>query len=284
MVHHTLVSAETLAEQLGSSRLRVVDCRFDLSRPEYGRQSFAEDHLPFAVFADLETDLSAQGTTSGGRHPLPEPGRFAETLRTWGINGDSRVVVYDDNAGMYAARLWWMLRWLGHDEVALLDGGLRRWRQLDLPLHESAHDPERGNFTARPRPEMLADIETVATVAEDASLRLLDARGPERFRGEVEPLDPVAGHVPGARNHPFPLSVGEDARFLSPAQLQDAIRSSLDGISSENTIAMCGSGVTACHLLLAMEHAGLQGAKLYAGSWSEWSREPGRPIATGDAI
>ena len=281
MNERTLVSAEWLAEKLGSPLLRLFDCRFELSSPGYGRESYAEEHIPTAVFADLERDLSAPRTSSSGRHPLPAPDRFAAKLRNWGVSEDSQVVVYDDSAGMYAARLWWMLRWLGHERVAVLDGGLRRWRQLDLPLQELAERPRPGNFMARQRPAMLAHIDEVASVATDNSLRLLDARAPERFRGEMETLDPIAGHVPGARNHPFMNSVDDDARFLPVERLRYMLDASLDGATSERTITMCGSGVTACHLLLAMEHADLPGAKLYVGSWSEWSRNPDRPIATG---
>ncbi len=283
MNERTLVSAEWLAEKLDSPRLRVFDCRFELSNTGYGLESFLEEHIPTAVFADLERDLSAPRTSTSGRHPLPAPEQFAAKLREWGVSDDCQVVVYDDSAGMYAARLWWMLRWLGHDRVAVLDGGLRRWRQLDLPVQESDERRGPGNFTARPRPAMLADIEQVASVATNHSLRLLDARAPERFRGELETLDPIAGHVPGARNHPFMDSVGDDARFLPIDRLRRALGASLDGLPSERAITMCGSGVTACHLLLAMEHADLPGAKLYAGSWSEWSRSPGRPIATGSS-
>ena len=281
MNERTLVSAEWLAEKLGSPELRLFDCRFELSSPGYGRESYAEEHIPTAVFADLERDLSAPRTSSSGRHPLPAPDRFAAKLRNWGVSEDSQVVVYDDSAGMYAARLWWMLRWLGHERVAVLDGGLRRWRQLDLPLQELAERPRPGNFTARQRPAMRAHIDEVASVATDNSLRLLDARAPESFRGEMETLDPIAGHVPGARNHPFMNSVDDDARFLPVERLRYMLDASLDGATSERTITMCGSGVTACHLLLAMEHADLPGAKLYVGSWSEWSRNPDRPIATG---
>jgi thiosulfate/3-mercaptopyruvate sulfurtransferase len=281
MNERTLVSAEWLAEKLGSPLLCLFDCRFELSNPGYGRESYADEHIPTAIFADLEGDLSAPRTSSSGRHPLPAPDRFAAKLRDWGVSEDSQVVVYDDSAGMYAARLWWMLRWLGHDRVAVLDGGLRRWRQLDLPLQELAERPRTGNFMARQRPAMLANIEQVASVVTDNSLRLLDARAPERFRGEMEPLDPIAGHVPGARNHPFMSSVGDDARFLPVERLRYMLDGSLDGATSERTITMCGSGVTACHLLLAMEHADLPGAKLYVGSWSEWSRSRDRPVATG---
>jgi thiosulfate/3-mercaptopyruvate sulfurtransferase len=183
---------------------------------------------------------------------------------------------------MYAARLWWMMRWLGHGRVLVLDGGMRRWLHLGLPLED--HAPRAaapGNFVARPRPAMTADATAVLVSTRDPSARLLDARGAERYRGEIEPIDAVAGHVPGARNHPFTLSLGTDGCFLPRAELRAALQERLAGVPPERTVAMCGSGVSACHLLLAMEHAGLGGARLYAGSWSEWSRDPSRPVAVG---
>jgi thiosulfate/3-mercaptopyruvate sulfurtransferase len=214
---------------------------------------------------------------------LPAPEVFAARLRAWGVNADSRVVAYDDNSGAYAARLWWMLRWLGHDDVAVLDGGMRRWLQLGLPLTEDVPAPTPGDFIARPRPGMVVSAPAVLTAALDPSARVLDARAPERYRGEVEPIDKVAGHIPGARNHPFGMSLDSQGRFLPSHVLRDALAASLDGVAPESTIVYCGSGVTACHVLLTLEHAGLTGARLYPGSWSEWSRDPSRPVATGAA-
>jgi thiosulfate/3-mercaptopyruvate sulfurtransferase len=278
----TLIEAEALAPQLRSPRLRVLDCRYDLARPHYGMESYLEAHLPGASYADLNRDLSAPPTPSSGRHPLPEPEAFAARLRTWGVDADSQVVAYDDGNGMYAARLWWMLRWLGHDRVAVLNGGLRRWRQLGLPLVGEVPCPPPGSFRARVRAGMAATIEEVAAIATDSSARLLDARGPERYRGETEPIDRVAGHVPGARNQPYGRSLGPDDRLLPAAELRGLLVSGLAGIAADRTVVMCGSGVSACHLLLAMEHAGLGGARLYPGSWSQWSSDPARPIATGE--
>lgn len=279
----TLISAEALAALLGDARLRVFDCRFDLARPAYGRAAYRDEHIPGAIFADLNADLSAPATAGGGRHPLPAPEEFAARLRTWGVNADSQVVAYDDSNGAYAARLWWMLRWLGHDDVAVLDGGMRRWLQLGLPLAEDVPSPAPGDFVARPRPGMAVSGSAVLAAASDPSVRILDARAPERYRGEVEPIDRVAGHVPGARNHPFATSLDAQGRFLPPQSLRDALAASLDGVAPQSTIVYCGSGVTACHVLLALEHAGLAGARLYPGSWSEWSSDPSRPVATGAA-
>jgi len=281
MTTRTLVQAEELAARLDEPRLRIFDCRFDLARPAYGRQAYRDEHVPGAAYADLNDDLSRPATATSGRHPLPEPARFAARLRQWGVNADSRVVAYDDGNGMYAARLWWMLRWLGHDDVAVLDGGMRRWLQLGLPLTEDMPACAPGDFAAQVRPEMLADADSVLAAIREPGTRLLDARAPERYRGEVEPIDKVAGHVPGARNHPFGLSLDGNGRFLPAAALRAALATSLADAAPRRTIAYCGSGVTACHLLLAMELAGLHGARLYAGSWSEWSSDPARPVATG---
>jgi thiosulfate/3-mercaptopyruvate sulfurtransferase len=202
-------------------------------------------------------------------------------LRHWGVNGDSQVVAYDDGNGMYAARLWWTLRWLGHERVAVLDGGLRRWLQLGLPLSDEIPTLPAGDFVARPRPGAAVDAATVLAASGDPTLRIVDARAPERYRGETEPIDAVAGHVPGAHNHPFGLSLDAQGRFLGPGGLREAFAASLGGVPAARVIAMCGSGVSACHLLLALEHAGLPGARLYPGSWSEWSSDPARPVRTG---
>jgi len=281
MTLRTLIGAESLAELLGQARLRLFDCRFDLARPDDGRRRYLDEHLPGAVYADLNRDLSAPVTAGTGRHPLPSPAAFEARLRAWGVDGDSLVVACDDGNGMYAARLWWMLRWLGHDDVAVLDGGLRRWLQLGLPTTEEVPRPAPGSFVARPRPELAVDASTVLAAARDPAARVLDARAPERYRGEVEPIDAVAGHVPGARNHPFGLSLDANNRMLAPDDLRESLAASLDGVPPRRAIAMCGSGVTACHLLLALEHAGLTGARLYPGSWSEWSSDPARPVRVG---
>ena len=281
MTTRTLIQAEELASLLGDPRLRLFDCRFDLARPAYGRGAYLDEHVPGALYADLNTDLSAAVTATSGRHPLPELADFEARLRTWGVNSDSRVVAYDDNNGAHASRMWWMLRWAGHDDVAVLDGGMRRWLQLGLPLTEDVPAPAPGNFVARPRRAMAVSASAVLEAAADPAARILDARAPERYRGDVEPIDKVAGHIPGARNHPFGMSLDSQGRFLQPQVLRDSLTGSLAGIAPESAIVYCGSGVTACHVLLALEHAGLAGARLYPGSWSEWSSDPSRPVATG---
>jgi thiosulfate/3-mercaptopyruvate sulfurtransferase len=279
---HTFVDAETLAVLLGDGRLRLFACRFDLADPEAGRAAYARGHLPLARYSDLNRDLSAPVTASTGRHPLPAPERFEATLRDWGVGRESIVVAYDDRAGAYAARLWWMLRWLGHDDVRVLDGGYARWTRLGLPVvTEPPPRFARGDFVARPRPAMLVSAREVLAAAAGGKARVLDARGAERFRGDVEPIDTVAGHVPGALNHPYTSNLAADGRVLAPERLRAAFATTLSDAAGGRAIAMCGSGVTACHLLLALEHAGLAGARLYPGSWSEWIRDPARPVAKG---
>jgi thiosulfate/3-mercaptopyruvate sulfurtransferase len=278
-----LIQAEDLAERLEDAALRIFDCRFDLARPDAGRAHYDHEHLPGAVHADLNRDLSAPPTPGSGRHPLPTSAAFETQLRRWGVSDDSVIVAYDDGNSMYAARLWWMLRWLGHEQALVLDGGMRRWMQLGLPLDETIPSRPPGNFVAHPHRELVVDAQQVLASTRDGASLILDVRAPERFRGDVEPIDAVAGHVPGARNHPFTSSLGADGRFLPAAELRVALEQRLGGMAAQSTIAMCGSGVTACHLLLAMEVAGLPGARLYAGSWSEWSRDPSRPVARGEA-
>jgi thiosulfate/3-mercaptopyruvate sulfurtransferase len=284
MAWQTLVTAEQVADQLADPRLLIFDCRYELSRPEAGRAAYLRGHLPGAVHADLHRDLAGPTTATSGRHPLPEPQDFAARLRRWGVDDDSLLLVYDDATGIWAARFWWMTaKWLGHRHVAVMDGGIRRWLQLGLPTTTNpAPTRPAGDFTARPDAGAHVDADTTQAAALDPRRRVLDARAAERFRGEVEPIDPVAGHVPGACNHPSSRVVDADGRFLPPTELASAFSQTLGAVPATDAITMCGSGVTACHLLLAMEHAGLPGARLYPGSWSEWSRDPARPVARGE--
>jgi thiosulfate/3-mercaptopyruvate sulfurtransferase len=281
MKWRTLVAAEELAGRLDDPRLRIFDCRFDLMQPQAGGERYRESHLPGAEFADLNRDLSIAATPASGRHPLPDPQVFAAWLRTAGVDRDSQVVAYDDATGMFAARLWWMLRWLGHSEVAVLDGGFRRWRELGLPLTAAVPAPREGSFAGDAHPALAVDGDTVLESAADPEQRVIDARAAERYRGEVEPIDRVAGHVPGARNHPSSSLLGANGCLLPGDALRQSLLGTLGEVAPERTIVYCGSGVTACHVLLAMEHAGLRGGRLYPGSWSEWSRNPTRPVAKG---
>ncbi len=281
-MHTTLVSVDALAAHLQDAHWLIVDCRFDLAQPAAGEAAYRAGHIPGAIYAHLDRDLSSPITERSGRHPLPDPERFAATLRAWGVTADTQVVAYDADNGMYAARLWWLLRWVGHRAVAVLDGGLKAWTAAGLPTNSEIPARTPSNFQARPDRDMWLDAEQVQERVQQGDWRLLDARTPERFAGKVEPLDTVAGHVPGARNHPFSTNLTSDARFSAPEELRRRYEQSQAGVADDHTIVMCGSGVTACHLLLAMEVAGKPGARLYAGSWSEWIRNPSRGVATTD--
>jgi thiosulfate/3-mercaptopyruvate sulfurtransferase len=258
----------------------IVDCRHDLTRPSWGAEAFAASHIPGAVFAHLDQDLSGPITRSSGRHPLPDPERLAATFARWGVGPQTQMIAYDQGNGAFAARLWWLARFLGHLRVAVLNGGLQAWQCAGLPL--TGEPARRGArpFVGRPQPGSVASAEEVARGLDRGDILLVDARTAERFAGRNETLDPVAGHVPGARNHPFAENLDAEGRFLPQEELERRWRRTLAGGDAHSVVAMCGSGVTACHNLLAMELAGLRGARLYAGSWSEWIRDPARPVAT----
>lgn len=276
-----LIDARSLAERLaGEDPPVLVDCRFDLARPEAGREAYGQGHLPTACYAHLDADLSGPVSPVTGRHPLPDPEVFAAHCRAWGIGPGRLVVAYDDAGGAYAARLWWLLHWLGHAETAVLDGGIQAWSAEGYALERDVAAPRAGEFAGYPRAERVLDAETLQALLDARRCRLIDVRAEARFQGYVEPIDPVAGHVPGAVNHPYNRLLGEDGRFLPPEALRRQIETVLAGVSPDEAVAMCGSGVTACHLLLAMAHAGLPGARLYAGSWSEWIRDPDRPVSS----
>jgi thiosulfate/3-mercaptopyruvate sulfurtransferase len=284
MEFQTLIGTGSLQELLGEPRLAIVDCRFDLMNPEAGRQAYLRAHIPGARYADLNHDLSAPIGPLTGRHPLPSPQAFASRLGELGIGNDSQVVAYDEANGSIAARLWWMLRWMGHETVAVLDGGFKEWTARGGPVESGDTPPHVQHF----EPYLDLDPTAVVTTAEleqilrDPKSLLVDARAAERYAGLVEPIDPVAGHIPGAVNHPFTANLDADGRFLPAAALKHRWQERLAGRQPEDLVSMCGSGVTACHNLLSLEVAGLTGARLYAGSWSEWIRDPRRPVARGD--
>ena len=273
----TLVGVADLAQHLHDARWRVFDCSFDLAHTHAGELAYREVHIPGAIYAHLERDLSGPITGKTGRHPLPDPVRFAAKLGEWGVGNETQVVVYDDAGGTYAVRLWWMLRWLGHDAVALLDGGINAWEAAGHETTDAESHHPTAVFVPRLRPELAVDVRFVekSRSAQDG-VRLLDARNPQRFRGENETLDPVAGHIPGAVNRFFKDNLLPDGRF-KPAQV---LRHEFAAYAATlpTLVHSCGSGVTACHNLLAMEHAGLAGTRLYAGSWSEWCSDPARPV------
>lgn len=275
-----LISAQQLAERLQQPQLRILDCRFALEDPAYGRRSHALSHIPGAQFADLEQDLSGpviKGAT--GRHPLPDAVELVTRLRSWGIDNDSQIVLYDDGPGAFAARAWWLLAWLGkRDGVYLLDGGLRAWRDAGLPLTAAKPEPRLGDFTGKPDDCLVVDADQLMQHLDDPQQTLLDARALPRFLGEVEPIDPVAGHIPGAVCAPFTDNLDSTSRFLPVERLRARFDALLRERPAERAVGYCGSGVTACHNLFAMQLAGLPLARLYAGSWSEWITEPSRPV------
>ncbi|MFJ2546457.1 sulfurtransferase [Pseudomonas sp. NPDC087612] len=279
-----LITAQQLAERLEAPALVILDCRFALEDIDYGQRSYAEGHIAGAHFADLERDLSGpiiKGVT--GRHPLPDPERLVERLRDWGIDNDSEIVLYDDGPGAFAARAWWLLAWLGkRSGVFILDGGLKAWHAAGLPLSLDPPVKREGNFSGEPDASLVLDAAQLGERLGKPELTLIDARGLPRFRGEVEPIDPVAGHIPGAQCAAFTDNLGADGRFLPAEQLKQRFAQKLDKRSPEQLVAYCGSGVTACHNLFALALAGYPLGKLYAGSWSEWITDPQRPVATGD--
>lgn len=283
----TLVDANELASQLGDPLLRIVDARFVLAgaAPDAGESAWRQSHLPGAGYVHLDRDLSDhRKPASQGRHPLPEAADFVATLARLGIGPRHQVVVYDaGDAAMAAARFWWLLRLLGHARVAVLDGGWARWTQLGLPVSSETSTPPapEGGFAPRFDASMVAGDAEVESRLAEAPGWILDARAPERFRGEVEPLDRVAGHIPGARNRPF-LANLKNGLFKSPGELRAEFAALLGEREPGQVLLNCGSGVTACQNLLAMEHAGLHGARVYAGSWSGWISDPSRPIENGD--
>ena len=275
----TLISTAELAALLGDPALVVVDLRHDLAQPDgWGEDRYREAHIPGARFAHVDRDLSAAKTGRNGRHPLPTPEASAALFSTLGIDASKQVVVYDQGGGMFAARLWWMLRWLGHDAVALLDGGFERWTREGRPVTTQAPESVDVTFTDRPAGPT-ASADDVAHSLEAGTLKLLDARAPERYRGETEPMDPVAGHIPGALNRFYGNNLNADGTFKRGDVLRSEFANLLGDTPLGRVVHYCGSGVTACHNLLAMEVAGLPGTRIFPGSWSEWCADPERPVA-----
>ena len=281
-----LIAPTELAPHLDDPDWAIIDCRFDLARPDWGAQAFAAGHIPHALYAHLEHDLSGPRTPRSGRHPLPQVEVLAATFARFGIDERVQVVAYDQGTGAFAARLWWLLRWLGHPQVAVLNGGLAAWELARLPLSSSIEARAPRQFRAKTEAHRVASGSEVAALVSSGALAraeqlLIDARSADRFAGENETIDPVAGHVPGARNHPYAGNLDANGRFLDAARLRQAWEATLRGAGARQLIAMCGSGVTACHNLLALEVAGHSGARLFAGSWSEWITDPDRPVARG---
>ncbi len=280
-MYTTLISTADLAACLADAPLVIVDVRHDLMQPEHwGENAYRVSHIPGARFAHLDHDLSAHKTGKNGRHPLPAPEVAAATFGRWGIGKDTQVVAYDAQTGVFASRLWWMLRWLGHDAAAVLDGGFDKWTREGRPVTAEVPVVTPAKFPIR-RVAPVVDTNAVLASRGDGSLVLVDARAPERFRGELEPMDPVAGRIPGSLNRPASQNLGADFTFKPAAQLRAEYEQLLHGTPTDRVVHSCGSGVTACHNVLAMEVAGFAGTRLYPGSWSEWIVDPSRPIARG---
>lgn len=280
-----LIQADTLAKQLGNDHLLIIDCRFALDNPHYGKEAYQLGHIPQAVYVDLEEDLSTpviKGVTS--RHPLPDPEQLVSKLAQLGLNNDSQVVIYDDGNTPFASKMWWTLVWLGkRDNVFLLDGGFKAWQQANYPISTETPQHPQGDFSGRADNKLVIDAAELQAKLNDPELTLLDARALPRFRGEVEPLDQVAGHIPGASCADFSANLNSQGYFLPTSELRARFQQLINNKPLTKAFAYCGSGVSACHNLFALCLAGYPLLALYAGSWSEWITDPSRPVGKGDA-
>jgi thiosulfate/3-mercaptopyruvate sulfurtransferase len=281
MPFRTLIDTAALAQHLGDPQFAIVDCRFALEDGGAGERAYRAAHIPGAVYAHLARDLSGAVTGQNGRHPLPSSEQFARTLSQFGVDREVQVVAYGQQSDMFPTRLWWMLRWLGHDAVAVLDGGFDRWIAEGRPVRSGEETRAGRKFVPALRPEMIADVGEVARRAGRKDYVLLDARAPERYRGDIEPIDTAAGHIPGAANFHYKENLDAAGAFLDTNALQRGVAAAAGAVSGDHIICYCGSGVSACHNLLALERAGVKGAKLYPGSWSEWSSDPSRAVEKG---
>lgn len=278
----TVVSTGQLAQHLDDADWIIFDCRFTLTKTEAGRLAYQQGHIPGARYVHLDDDMSSVVTPTSGRHPLPDSKIFAEKLSRWGVDSRKQVVVYDDSFGSKAVKMWWLLRWLGHDNVALLDGNWQMWVKQKLPVSTELPKVIPAKFESRVHNELVVDTEEVDFARRERCSVLIDARPEQRFAGEREPLDKVAGHIPGAINWVYEENLDFDGTYLPAEELRESYLKLMHDLKPNQVIHTCGSGVTACHNMLAMEIAGLHGSKLYAGSWSEWIADPTRPVATGE--
>ena len=279
MPFSTLISVAELAQIIDQPNLVIFDCRHELTNADFGTAAYEKSHLPGARFAHVDRDLAAKPNGKNGRHPLPALQTFAQWLGRMGVSDETQVVGYDNAGGVYASRLWWMLRWLGHDRVAVLDGGWDAWLAASQPVSRDVPKPAEKRFLAKPR-EVNVDANFVLANLESADATVIDARSNDRFHGQNETIDPVGGHIPGALNRFFKGNLDTSGRFKRPQQLREEFLALLGQTQPSNIVHQCGSGVSACHNLLAMEIAGLPGSRLYPGSWSEWVSDPKRPVAT----
>ena len=280
-MHTTLISTDLVAEHLVDSSWLIVDCRYNLNDEGWGQGEYEAAHIPGAVFVDVAHDLAAERSGSNGRHPLPTVEAMAATFERLGVADNIQVVAYDQDAGAFASRLWWMLRYLGHDAVAVLDGGFAKWTRERRPVRGGRETRQPARLTARLRPEMRVTVDETLAHLGDPSVLLVDARSPDRYAGKPDPLDRIYGHIPGARNRYYRHNVTEAGTMRSASELKADFEKVLADTPPNHAVMYCGSGITACHNLLAMEQAGLHGARLFAGSWSEWESDPKRPVETG---
>jgi Rhodanese-related sulfurtransferase len=277
-MHTTLISTDVLAEHLVSPSWLIADCRYNLNDASWGLAQYETAHIPGAVFIDVAHDLAGRRTGTNGRHPLPPVEDMTTTFGRLGIADDVQVIAYDQDAGAFASRLWWMLRYLGHDAVAVLDGGFAKWTREGRPVRGGVETRRSGTFTPRLRKEMRVTVDETLAHLGDPSVLLIDARSPDRYAGKPDPLDTIYGHIPGARNRYYRDNVTDAGTMRSGRELRTDFEKVLAGNPAGHAVMYCGSGITACHNLLAMEHAGLRGARLFAGSWSEWESDPNRPV------
>ena len=283
MSYKTIISVENLIKNINNKEFIIFDCRCDIKDSKFGIQSYTEGHIENAIFVDTDMDLSSEKTQFSGRHPLPEPNILSEKLSQWGLSNSKQAVVYDDVGGAFAGRMWWILKWLGHKNVAVLDGGLSAWLKVGGKLVVKDTLFEKGIFIPEVNNLMQVFIDDIKDAQYKMNKLIIDARSKERYLGIKDPVDPIAGHIPGAISHPLGQNLTKEGVFKSPEELKHLYLKILSDIDGSNVISMCGSGVTACHNILAMEIAGIYGVKLYVGSWSEWIAKPDRPIVTIDS-
>jgi thiosulfate/3-mercaptopyruvate sulfurtransferase len=282
LTYKTLISVNALIDHIDDPSWAIIDCRFNLTDPNEGQRVYLQAHIPGAIYAHLEQDLSAPITGTNGRHPLPDVEKLATLFGQWGIDSDIQVVCYDSRGGGFAARLWWSLHYLGHDAVAVLDGGFPAWTRAEYPVREGKETRAPRTFTPEVQHEMKADISDVTESIHSNEVLLIDSRTPERYRGEEEPIDPVAGHIPGAVNHFWGGNLDESDHTLSTEILHAQFSNLLGERNPDSVIVYCGSGVTGCQNVMALTHAGFENIRLYPGSWSEWISDSKRPIGLGD--
>lgn len=282
MNYTTLISVKELMQCINEPNIRLIDCRFNLANTDAGYRAWREGCIPGAVYAHLDDDLSGDKDENTGRHPIPDRKKLAECFRSWGINQDTQIIAYDAMGGVMASRLWWLSRWLGHEKVAVLDGGITAWLVDGGEVYpDKQKEYPTGDFVPSEPLSRHVNVTQLQSLMEKQAISLIDARDVARFRGEQDNMDPVAGHVPGAINHPFMQNLDDNGRFKSAAALRESFSGYLKERNADEIVHMCGSGVTACHNMLAMQHAGIEGSMLYVGSWSEWIRDKSRPVATG---